>query len=574
MHTLLRSMSVGLVAVALLATAGLGCDGNKKGKASGANNTANNASGEGGGEGGGEGDFVAGSKAEVFTTALAADPETFDTAKMSGAPEGRLAFNLFEGLLMPGPTTSKLKSPDQLVVKGVAEDFEVSNGGKVYTFTLREDAKWSNGDPVTAEDFVYSWKRILTPNFPADYAQMLWVIDGAQEYNEGKQEDWSKVGIKAKDARTLEVTLKAPTPFFPELVAFYTFFPVNKKAIEAHGDDWTKPENIVTNGAYKLSKYTPQQEVVLEKSENYWGAEDVALEQVRLRIISDTNAVVNAYKTGELHWTGTSLPVAQISNLLMHPDYVRHPMLGTYYYRVNVSKEGPLQDKRVRKALSLAVDRDQLVNQTMKGLYMKAEAYVPGSMPGYKSTATVETNPAKAKKLLAEAGYGKDKPLKIELLYNTDENHKLIAESLQAMWKSSLGIDVELVNKEWKTYLQDIDTLNYQVARAGWIGDYNDPMTFLDMWVTGNGNNDTGWSNADYDALIERANKEPNVGKRKALLQEAEALLLEEGPIIPIYWYTNNMLVSRFIEGFEPHNRDIHLFKYMSLPDEDGGEAK
>ena len=562
MTTLMRSTCSGLIAASLLLTLGTGCDEKKpeqkptsKGdvKSEGTKNKDDS-------------EFIAGSNADVFTTALAADPETFDTAKMSGAPEGRLAFNLFEGLLMPGPTTEGLKSEAELVVPGVAEKFELSEDGKVYTFTLRKDAMWSNGDPITTQDFVYSWKRILTPNFPADYAQMLWVIEGAQAYNEGKESKWESVGIKAKDDHTLEVTLSAPTPYFPELVSFYTFFPVPQKAVEAHGDDWTKPEHIITNGAYALESYKPQQEVILKKSDKYWGAADVKLETVRLRIISDLNAVVNAYKTGELHWTGTSLPVAQISNLLMHPDYVRHPLLGTYYYRMNVDQKGALQDVKVRQALAMAVDRKQLVNQTMKGLYTEAVSMVPDSMPGYESVGKIKGNPKKAKKLLEEAGYTKDNPLKITLLYNTDENHKLVAESIQSMWKNSLGVDVELVNKEWKTYLQDIDTLSYEVARAGWIGDYNDPMTFLDMWTTGNGNNDTGWSNERYDELIKKAQVEASTRQRRLYLQEAEQLLLEEGPIIPIYFYTNNMLASRHLEGFKPHNRDIHLFKYMSLP--------
>ncbi len=567
----IRQRSVrGIACVALMLCAtSVACDkGSKEGKDTKATAQGAATKGDAPNKDGEESSFVAGTKAEYFTTALAADPETFDTARMSGAPEGRLAFNIFEGLMMPGPTTEGLEDSSELVVPGVAESYEISDDGTVYTFKLRKDARWSDETPVTAEDFVYSWKRILTPDFPADYAQMLWVIKGAQAYNEGESDDWASVGINAPDEHTLEVTLENPTPYFLELVSFYTFFPTPRQAVEKFGDEWTKPENIVTNGSYELATYTPQQEVILEKSDTYWGKDDVSLEKVRLRIISDLNAVVNAYKTGELHWTGTTLPVAQISNLIMHPDYVRHPMLGTYYYRVNVSKDSPLQDPKVRRALSMAIDRDQLINQTMKGLYTNATAYVPGSMPGFESTAKVRTSVPKAKKMLEEAGYGKGKkPLKVKLLYNTDENHKLIAESIQAMWKQ-LGVDVELVNKEWKTYLQDIDTLSYEIARAGWIGDYNDPMTFLDMWVSGNGNNDTGWSNAEYDALIQKASQEADGAKRTELLQQAEELLLTEGPVIPIYWYTNNMLAARQMEGFEPHNRDIHLFKYISLPDD------
>jgi len=234
---------------------------------------------------------------------------------------------------------------------------------------------------------------------------------------------------------------------------------------------------------------------------------------------------------------------------------------------VNVSKtDSPTTNVLVRQALSLAIDRDSLVNNTLNGLYKPAESFVP-PMPGYASTTKTAYNIKRAKDLLTEAGYpnGKDFPA-VELLYNTDENHKLVAESVQAMWKQNLNVDVKLNNKEWKTYLQDVDTMAYQIARAGWIGDFNDPMTFLDMWTAENGNNDTGWADAEYDALIKSAQQEVDKTKRVAILQQAETILLERGPIIPIYYYSSNLLMSRFVKGFEPHNRDVHLFKYMSLP--------
>ena len=511
-------------------------------------------------------EFVAGDKADGFTAILGADPETFDTAKMSGAPEGRIAFQLFEGLMMPGPTTEGLDDPSKLVRPAMAESYELSEDGKVYTFKMRKDAKWSNGDPLTAKDFEWSWKRVLTPGFPADYAQMLWVIEGAEAYNKGEQTEWEKVGIKAVDEATLQVTLSHPTPYFPELTAFYTFFPAHQKTVETHGDDWTKPENIVSNGPYKMVSYEPQRELKMTANEHHWEASNLKIKDVRFRIITDANARVNAYKTGEVHWSGEGLPVAQITGLLTHPDFRQEPMLGTYYYRVNVSKEdSPLNDPRVRQALALSVDRTSVVENTLNNLHIVAKSFVP-PMAGYQPAAMGEYDVRKAKALLAEAGFpdGKGFP-EVELLYNTDENHKLVAEAIQAQWKQNLGVDIKLNNKEWKTYLQDVDTMNYQIARAGWIGDFNDPMTFLDMWVTDNGNNDTGWSNPEYDALIKEAQQTVDAKARMATLKKAETLLLEQGPVIPIYFYTNNTLVSRFIKGFEPHNRDIHLLKYMEL---------
>lgn len=358
-------------------------------------------------------EFVAGDKADQLTFAVAADPETFDTAQMSGAPEGRIAFQIFEGLLVPGPTTEGLEDPSELVRPGVAESFDISEDGKTYTFHLRDDAKWSDGNPVTAEDFVYSWKRVLEPGFPADYASMLHIIEGAKAYNtqdpDKRTIEFDTVGIKAKDAQTLEVTLNNPTPYFPELVAFYTFFPVPKQAVEEHGEEWTKPENIVTNGAYTLAAYEPQQELLLTKNANYWDADNVKVDRARARIIDDREAVVKAYKAGELHWTGAGLPLAQITGLLTHPDYQRSPLLGTYYYRVNVSdKDSIFAKPEFRRALSLAIDRESLTDNVLNGLYEPAGSYVPTSMPGYSAPEAVEATYQikKAKDLLQAAMAG------------------------------------------------------------------------------------------------------------------------------------------------------------------------
>lgn len=516
--------------------------------------------------------FVAGYNTDLFTFAVAGDPQTLDPSRMSGAPEGRIAFNIFEGLMMPGPTTENLENPGDVVVPGVAYRYEISADGRVYTFFLREEARWSNGEPVTATDFKRSWRRVLTPGFPGDYVQKLWVIKGGQEFSTGENDDWSQVGVKAINDHTLEVTLVEPTPYFPELVAFYTFFPVPMDLIESLGDRsvrWTRPENIISNGPYQLTEYRPQRDMMLEKNPHYWDRENVSIEKARVRIIDDTNAVVNAYRTGALHWTGTSLPVAQIASLLTHPDYTTEPLLGTYYFRVNVSDEAhPLSDPKVRLALAMAIDRRSLVEETMNNLYHRADSFVP-PMEGWESIAEpLRYDPARARQLLAEAGYpnGEGFP-RFEFLYNTDENHKLIAEAVQAMWIRNLGVRITLVNKEWRSYLQDVSTLNYQMARAGWIGDYNDPTTFLNLWESTNGNNNTGWADDEYDQLLANARREADPEVRIQFLQEAERIVMERGPVIPIYYYTNNFLVSRHLEGFYPHNRDIHLLRYMRMPD-------
>ncbi len=513
-------------------------------------------------------DFVAGYNTEVFTFAVSADPQTLDPGRMSGAPEGRIAFNIFEGLMAPGPTTEDLDDPTDVVVPGVAERYEISEDGRTYTFYLRDDAKWSNGEPLTAKDFELSWKRVLTPGFDGDYVQLLWIIENGEDYSTGEIDDWSEVGLRVVDERTLEVTLEQPTPYFPELVAFYTFYPVPLDVIEEHGDRWTRPENIVGNGAYKLTGHRPQIDMVMEKNSHYWDADNVALDEAIARIIPDTNAVVNAYRTGALHYSGASIPVAQITSLMTHLDYYNEPMLGTYYLRFNVGEDNALSDPKVRRALWKSIDRRSLVEDTMNNLYGVADGYVP-PMAMWESTAEFPGyDPSRARQLLAEAGYpdGDGFP-RYQYLYNTDEDHKLIAEAIQSMWQRNLGIEINLVNKEWRTYLQDVSTLNYEIARAGWIGDYNDPATFLDLWRTEDGNNNTGWSDEEYDELMRNSRTEPDPDKRLEYLQRAEEILAERGPIMPIYYYTNNVLVSRFVDGFEPHNRDIHLLKYMSLRD-------
>ena len=506
---------------------------------------------------------------ETFRYALSDDPETFDTAKMSGAPEGRVAFNVFEGLLMPAQTTKDVEKSSELVRPGMAKSYEVSDDGTTYTFKLRKDAKWSDGHPVTAEDFSFAWKRVLTPGFPADYAQLMYVIKHAEAYNSGKLDTWSKVGVETPDEHTVVVHLNKPTPYFPELAAFYTLFPQPKHIVEEHGDDWTRAKHIVSNGAYVLDGYKPQRHIKLKKNPKYWEADDVSLDKAELRIIKDRNAVVNAFQAGKLHWTGAGLPIAQISDLIMRPDYFREPMLGVYYYRINVKKDSPLTKPKVRRALSLAIDRKSIVKTTMKGLYEVSDAFVPSNLSGYESTANVSYKPKKAKKLLKEAGHPEAKDIpEFSVLYNTDKNHKRVAVNIQNMWKKNLGVDVELVNTEWKTYLERVDNLNYEIARAGWIGDYNDPMTFLSLWETGNGNNDTGWSNERYDELLEKARNESDSKKRRQYMQKAEALVLKKGPVIPIYEYSSNMLLNQRVEGFEPHNRNIHLIKDLSLKSE------
>lgn len=498
--------------------------------------------------------FETGADQVVFS--IGGEPETLDVGKMRGVNESFVGLNLFEGLV-------EYPLGEGEVAPGVAERWEVSEDGLTYTFHLRKNAKWSNGDPVTAEDFRWSWLRVLDPATASPYAEMLWIIEGARAFNEGQSNDPSTVGVEVVDPHTLRVKLDYVAPYFLELCAFHTYRPVHRKTVEAHGDEWTRPGKMVSNGPYKLVEWVPNKHVKLVKNDQYWDAANVKIARVTVLPIQDNTTAVNLYESGQLDWTASvNLPAIKVKALSAREDYHEDPYLGVYFYRFNVTHEA-LKDNKVRRALSLAVDRDAIV-RVIKSGHRAAETFVP-AMQGYTSgDGDIEFDPEKARKLLAEAGYpgGKGFP-SLRILYNTDENHKRVAEMVQQMWSRHLKIPVELVNQEWKVYLKSLDELAYDVSRSGWIGDYHDPMTFLDMWTTGNGNNNTGWSDKEYDGLIEKAKHEPDRQKRLELLTRAETILLQRGPVMPIWHYARAYLLNPAVKGFEPHLLDLHPVKYM-----------
>lgn len=513
-------------------------------------------------------EFVAGSEAEVFTYALESDPESLDPMKISGAPGGRVAYNLFEGLLMPAQTTEGAETPSDLVRPGVAKRWEVSDDGTTYTFHLRDDAEWSNGEPVTAEDFIYSWKRTLLPGYPVDYVQMFYVIEGVREYNDEETEsEWSKVGIEAPDDSTIRIELEHPTPYFPQLVAFYTFFPQPKGAVEAHGGEWTAPEHIVTNGAYTLADYQEGEQLRLEKNPNYWDADSASIEEARIRIVSDPERLVELYRNEMLHWTGRSLPPWQVPEFRDHPDFRTEPTLGTYYVQVSVTDEEHFRSESAfTEALRLAIDRNALIEDELNGVYEPARSFVPSDVSGYEPSTALKTNVERAENLIQTLDVPSGEALgTIELLYNEGKLQRRVAEALKARWKETLGLKVELVAKPWSKYLQSLDATAYELARSGWVADYDDPMTFLELWTTDNGNNDTGWSHEEYDRLIEKARSAKKSPDRVKYFLQAESLLLDRGPVVPIFHYVSHELVGSTIQGYEPHNRDIHLLKDLSV---------
>lgn len=487
-----------------------------------------------------------------------AEPEYIDPGMVSGQPDGNVVRLLFEGLLEYDPKDSGKSIP------GVAERYDVSPDGTVYTFHLRKDAKWSDGAPLTTQDFLYSWERVLNPKTGASYAYIYYYIKNAKAYNTGALTDPAQLGMKALDDHTLQVTLEHPTPFFPQLVRFEAYRPVPRRAVEAFGSEWTKPEHIICNGAFMLKSWVPNKEILAVKNPHYWDAANVQLPGVRMHPIEDKETAFKMYESGQLD-VAWELPAVKRASLLDRPDMVAGPYLASYFYRINVTKP-PLDNVKVRQALSMAIDRRALAEQYLHQTEIPSTSVTPRGLNDYVPPPGWDFNPAEAKRVFAEAGYADPSTFPtLVFTYNTDDKHKLVAQVIQQMWKQHLGITVELHNEEWKTYLKTMDQLNYQIIRAGWIGDYVDPTTFLELFTSTSGNNRTGWKNAEFDGLITQVTKEANVARRNELMQQAEALLLREAPILQIFTYKKMMLVRPYVKGLYPTLLDIHPFKFISL---------
>ena len=491
------------------------------------------------------------------------EPKDLDPHTVTGVPESKILMALLEGLVIRNPDGTE-------PIPGVAKSWKVSKDGKEYIFSLRE-AFWSNGDPVTAFDFVYSWKRVLMPSLGSKYPDMLYDIVNAEEFNKGLIGDFNLVGVKAVDEKTLQVNLKNPAPYFIELLAHYTTRPVHKNTIEKFGDidtlgnQWTRPGNFVGNGPFTLEEWKLNQVIKVKKSENYWDAKRVKLNEIHFLPIDNVTREDFMFRSGRLHITG-SVPTEKIEVYKSeNPELINiTPYYGTYYYRLNINKK-PLDQKLVRKALSLAIDRKKITDKVAKGGQIPAYSFTPPDPNAYNPPTRLDFDPEKAKKLMKDAGFEGDNLPTIELLYNTSEGHQKIAEALQQMWKQTLGIDIVLTNTDWKVYLDKQNTGDYEIARAGWIGDYQDPKTFLDMMVTGRGNNQTGWSNIDYDEYLILAANSTSQAERFSYMYEAEKILMDELPIIPIYTYTRIFMKHPSVKGWNPNLLDSHAYQFISI---------
>jgi len=608
------------------------------------------------------------------------EPKDLDPHIVTGVPESHILMALLEGLVIRHP-----EGLDPL--PGVAKNWVISDDGKTYTFYLR-DAFWSNGDPVTARDFVWAWKRMLTPSLGSKYPDMLYDVVNAEKFNrvysscgtkedpcdghvtfsveanddstitvtdisesgtkyllsqlEGKApkngfvtfndakslggnitaevlnqeyqiasiinenvytieakdtggnivktnsqdieegsskvmasyrglKDFTKVGVKALGKKSLEVQLRNPAPYFLGLLAHYTTRPVHKPTIEKFGDidtigsQWTSPENFVGNGPFTLEEWELKKVIKVRKNELYWDSKKVKLKEIHFFPISNAITEDRMFRTGQLHVTSTVPPEKVETYFEKYPDLIHSdPYYGTYYLRVNV-KKSPFDKKLVRKALSLSIDRKLIVEKVTKVGQAPAFSFTPPDANSYFPPTSLDFNPELAKSFLKEAGFSGENFPTFELLYNTSEGHQKLAQAVQWMWKKNLNIDIQLANTDWKVYLSKQSIGDYTIARAGWIGDYVDPKTFLDMMVTDRGNNQTGWSNSEYDNLLIKASQSFSQDERFENFYKAEKILIDELPIIPIYTYTRIYMLSQDVKGWSPNLLDTHPYQFLYL---------
>ena len=588
-----------------------------------------------------------------FTFVNGTEVKSLDPAIVTGQPENRMINALFEGLVRWNPETLE---PEP----AVAERWDISDGQLTYTFHLRDDAKWSDGSPVTADDFFYSMRRFLDPRTAAEYSYQAWYIKNAKKYSsggsavrpgdrvevelnrdpegintvrgevvrgelvrieasDGKElspeaiatataepnfdiEDWTfvvaseageerfryaddrtaankspakgvrwarqvlldigDVGMRVIDPRTIEFTLESPTPYFLNLLGFYPLFPVQRKCVETHGSpQWIEPGRIVSNGPFRLEFRRLRDRSRVVKNEHYWDRDNVRLNSVDFLAVESSTTALNLYLTGEVDWI-YDVPAAALRTVLNEKpprnDLNPRPMWNTYFYLLN-TKRKPFDDVQVRKALSMAIDRTELTERLLGAGEVPTYSLVPQGLPGYDPPQSPHENVAEAQRLLAEAGFpgGRGFP-SIEILYNTHEGHQAIAQLIRKQWQKNLGISIRTRNEEWATFNSSQRQLNYDVSRRGWIGDYADPNTFLDMFVTGGDNNCTGWGNAEYDKLIAAAAVETDPTKRFEMLHQAETILMDEMPIIPFYNYVSKNMVKPYVRGFYNNIQDNH----------------
>ncbi|TLD72845.1 peptide ABC transporter substrate-binding protein [Phragmitibacter flavus] len=509
--------------------------------------------------------IIAATQEKILLIGNGAELESLDPQVTTGVPERQVTSAIFESLIAYHPEDDYLDAP------GAAARWEHQDF-RIWTFHLQPNARWSDGVPVTAHDFTYAFQRILTPALASQYAEMLYFMEGAEAFNKGENQDFSKVGVKALDDLTLQVTLVNPTPYFTSVIKHHSWQPVPRHVIEKTGgmidrfSTWTRPEHIVSNGPFKLQDWRFMQWLKVERNPHYWDAATVRLDGIHYFPITNESTEDRAFRDGQLHATNT-VPLDRIpAYRANHPEvYREETQLAVYFYRLNTTLK-PFNDVRIRKALALSIDRESIIRNVLRGAQRPAVGFTPTAKKGYEGVDLMRFDPAQAKALLAEAGYpdGKGFP-KFEILINTMEAHRLIAQAVQSMWREHLGIDVGIINQDWQVYLDSQRRMDYEISRAAWSGDYMDPMTFLGMWTKDNGNNQTGWHSSRYEELLRQSSTIADPPQRFAVLKEAETLFLNELPVIPVYWYARSSLVRPEVKGMRSSLLDDRPYKWFDL---------
>ncbi|MBN2581507.1 MAG: peptide ABC transporter substrate-binding protein [Planctomycetes bacterium] len=516
---------------------------------------------------------------------------TLDPHRMQDVSGGRIAGALFEGLAVFDPKTAAPKP-------GAAQRWDISDNGTVYTFHLRPEARWSDGSPLTADDFLYSWRRALDARTGSAYNYMLFPIKGSRQYVEATKNLAGKspaeidavleaagrgLGIEVVSPTLLRVTLERPTRSFIDLVAFHTLLPVKRSSVEIVRDGfvvedpaWTHPGRIVSNGPYALSQWQLKSRMRLVRNEYYWNRDKVRIATVDVFPTESIETAYLQYMLGQLDFISDVPPLAAEQLLKekragRRSDFYAFPYCGTYFYRFNCTR-APLNDRRIRMALLLAIDKQEIIEKAARLEQQEARTLVPPQIPWYHGPEGHARSVEQARRLLAEAGYPGGKGLRtIQLLYNTSEAHKRIAELAAEQWKRELGVNVRLENLEWKVFLERVKALDYDMARTSWIADYLDPMTFLDMFVTDGGNNNTGWSNAEYDRLIDEAGDEGDTERQADIFRRAESILVEqEVPILPVYFYVSSSMVRESVKGYFPNPLNRIAFEDLWIESQEG----
>ncbi len=496
----------------------------------------------------------------VFRFTVGAEPEYLDPGRSTALYDARVSVLLFEGLTAKDPRTLRPRP-------GVAERWDISEDGRTYTFHIRKNALWSDGHPVTAHDFVYSWTRVLDPKTGARYAGYLYAIANAEAFNQGKLKDAAQLGFRAIDDSTLEVRLNAPVPYFLYLTAFETYCPVPRRVLERYGDHWTDPSHIVTDGPFLLREHRPHDRLVLERNPSYWNAQELRIDRIIAYVVDDQYTATNMYEAGMVDWLpygGGGIPPDFLPYMRgRFRDLKTFPLIATIYYDVNVARP-PLNNPVVRRALSLAIDRREITDGLLRAGDLPASNFVPVGFPGYPAPPPPEYDPKRAAALLAEAGFpnGRGFP---ELEIVTPPDRRKVAEAMQQLWARNLNLHFSIHSEEFASFLKRAYSHDFDLASSRWIGDYLDPTTFTDLLESTNANNFSGWKNPDYDRLVAQARLELDPVRRLNQLHEAETLMLAQAPVIPFYTMAANELVKPYVRGIYPATWDVLPLNFVSI---------